>query len=188
MKNLIFVCLLIVVMYVSCKKEKDTITQHDIKGMVFNNCTDSGLANVTVYLQDGQGLNLSTVSGVNGNFSFNNVQIHSSTKYNYALYILSKSGINAQTFEYCGFGGTVLGFNYNEVDVFFKPRVIPACLFYRIECNPIVITSRTDSIRYHLYQYTLHKNDIDAGYTWGGGVMAHITLGVILAVFQWGNI
>jgi hypothetical protein len=170
MKNLIFVCLLIVVMYVSCKKEKDTITQHDIKGMVFNNCTDSGLANVTVYLQDGQGLNLSTVSGINGNFSFNNVQIHSSSKYNYALLILSKSGINAQTFEYCGFGGTVLGFNYNEVDMFFKPRVRPSYLLFPVYCNKNPITNKNDSIVFYCTNYTFHKNAPDYPYYWGGGV------------------
>lgn len=151
------------------KKEKDEITQHNIKGMVYNNCTDSGLANVTVYLKDGQGLNLSTVSDAGGNFIFPAVTIHSSSKYTYNIYIPSKSGDNATTFEYCRFIGTTLLFNYNEAGLFFKPRVQPGCLFYKIFCTPIPITNATDSIRYHIYQYTLHKNVPEAGYTMGGG-------------------
>jgi hypothetical protein len=97
------------------------------------------------------------------------VQIHSSTKYNYALLILSKSGINAQTFEYCGFGGTVLGFNYNEVDMFFKPRVRPSYLFFDIYCNKNPITNKNDSIVFYCTNYTFHKNAPDYPYYWGGG-------------------
>ncbi len=79
----IIACLFI---FACCKKDKDQIILHDIKGMVYNNCTDSGLANVTVYLKDGKGLNLSTVSDAVGNFIFRGVDIHSSSQYNYNIY------------------------------------------------------------------------------------------------------
>ena len=162
----IFVFLVIAL---SCKKEKDTVTHHDIKGMVYNNCTDSGLANVTVFLQDGQGLNLSTVSGVNGSFSFGSIQVHSNSKYNYVLYIPSKSGTNATTFEYCGFDGTRLYFNHDEADVFFKPRVTPRYLSLNLFCNKSPITGANDSIMFFFTNNTFHKNVPDYPYKFGGG-------------------
>jgi hypothetical protein len=155
-------------LFTSCKKDKDTITTHDIKGMVFNNCTDSGLANVTVYLQDGQGLNLSTVSGAGGSFNFNNVKIHSGTKYEYVIYIPSKGGDGATTFEYCGFSGARMYFNHDEADMFLKPRVRPSYLFFNIYCNKTPITNATDSVRFNCTNYTFHKNVPDYPYVWGG--------------------
>lgn len=165
MKNLIFVCLLIGGFIVSCKKQKDSISQHDIKGMVFNNCTDSGLANVTVFLQDGQGLNLSTVSGANGDFSFNNIQIHSNTKYEYVIYIPSKSGTNATTFEYCGFDGTRMYFNHDEADFFLKPRVTPRFLFFGFIYGNSSTGNPNDSINIISYQPIFHKNVPDYPYS-----------------------
>ena len=137
--------------------------------MVFNNCTDSGLANVTVFLEDGQGLNLSTVSGANGNFSFDNVKMHSNAKHDYVIYIPSKSGTNATTFEYCGFDGTRMYFNHDEADIFFMPRVKPFYLFFTVYCKPLNISSQSDSIVFHSYQYVLHKNKPSDVYYWGGG-------------------
>ncbi len=149
----IIACLFI---FACCKKDKDQIILHDIKGMVYNNCTDSGLANVTVYLKDGKGLNLSTVSDAVGNFIFRGVDIHSSSQYNYNIYIPSKSGIGASTFEYCGFVGTTLSFNYDEADMFFKPRVTPKFLqlsvIYQGSCNV------NDTINPLFTQEIYHKN------------------------------
>ena len=158
--------LLATLVFLSCKKEQDTVSVHDIKGMVFNNCTDSGLAKVTVFLKDGQGLNLSTVSDAIGNFKFNAVSIHSSSEYSYAIYIQSKSGNigSAPTIDNCAFRGATLYFNYDEADLFFKPRVIPAfyrCAFYCIK-NPT--TDKNDSIIFYAKNYTVHKNVTD--YVW----------------------
>ncbi len=110
MKKITLTAVIIFLFLLSYRKEKNTVTTHDIKGMVFNNCTDSGLANVTVYLSDAQGLNTSTQSDVNGNFNFSNTKIHSSNKYKYAINIPSKSGDAATTFEHCGFNGDAIGF------------------------------------------------------------------------------
>ena len=48
-KHILFI-LSFLLFSVSCKKDKDTVTLHNINGMVFNNCIDGGLANVTVFL------------------------------------------------------------------------------------------------------------------------------------------
>ncbi|MFO0322994.1 MAG: hypothetical protein ACK504_11285 [Bacteroidota bacterium] len=163
--------LLATLVFLSCKKEQDTVSVHDIKGMVFNNCTDSGLAKVTVFLKDGQGLNLSTVSDAKGNFKFNAVSIHSSSKYSYVIYIQSKSGDigSAPTIDNCGFRGATLYFNYDEADLFFKPRVIP--WFYRcaIYCIKNPITNTNDSIIFYAKNYTIHKNAPDYGWAIEGG-------------------
>ena len=171
MKKIIIVLLAALFFFTQCKREKDKdhITQHDIKGMVYNNCTDSGLANVTVYLKDGQGLDVNTVSDGGGNFVFPGVSIHDNSKYTYSIYIPSKSGDNATTFEYCRFIGASLSFNHDEADMNFKPRVEPGCLLYTIYTNPTPITNSSDSVIYTAYQNTLHKNNSIATYTWGGG-------------------
>ncbi len=158
--------------FVQCKREKDTISTHDIKGMVFNNCTDSGLANVTVYLQDNKGLNLSTVSDANGNFIFSGVKIHSSDKYSYGLNIPSKSGIGATTFEYAGFNGESINFSSNDADDFFKLKVTPKYLNFQVYFNKTIITNVNDSIVCYFSNNTFHKNVPSSNYQWGGGAMA----------------
>ena len=95
MKHFILILTSSLIFFASCKKDKDMVTTHKVKGMVFNNCTDSGLANVTVYLNISDGKNINTVQTISdalGNFTFDNVQIHSASNYKYAIYIPSKSG------------------------------------------------------------------------------------------------
>ena len=139
--------------------------------MVFNNCTDSGLANVTVFLQDGKGLNLSRVSGANGNFSFNNVQIHSNTKYEYNLYIRSKSGgVNYPlSLSEIGITGTRMFFKHTEADMFFKARVTPRYLILNLFCNKSPITGPNDSIMFFFTNNIFHKNVSASPYMFGGG-------------------
>lgn len=168
MKKLITIFFLLVFAFFACKRDKDIVTKQDLKGNVFNNCTDSGLANVTVYLRNGSKILRTTVSEVSGNFNFNNVEIHSSSKYNYNIYIESKSGTNATKFEDCGFTGTTIFFKYNEADAFFKPRVTPHFLLFAIYCNKTPITNMNDSIIYYCTNYTFHENVIDDPYKWGG--------------------
>jgi hypothetical protein len=83
---------LILLSVYSCKKDKDTITTSSVNGQIYSLCNDSGLANVIVFLNinnSGGNSSLSTTSGANGNFSFNNVQIHSSSDYSYSLNVHS---------------------------------------------------------------------------------------------------
>lgn len=149
------------------------MTVQVINGMVFNNCTDSGLANVTVYLNINDGSSTSsrqTLSDANGNFSFDGVSIHSSSKYSYAIYIPSKSGyISSGGPTEIGINGTTLNFNYDEVGVFFKPRVTPKFLFCGFYCTTNK-TSLSDSIIYKCSQYIYHKNNSNEIFSFGGEV------------------
>ena len=172
-KSIVIICIVFVMGLLSCKKDKDTVTVHNINGMVYNNCTDSGLANVTVFLNTNDGKNTSTsqtVSDVNGNFTFANINIHSNSKYTYAIYIPSKSGINGAGGTEVGFNGATLNFNNDDVAIFFKPRVTPQFLLYVIYCQPLIITNNIDSVSFTCYNYTYHKNvPIYYPYHFGGG-------------------
>lgn len=105
MKKLAIICVLGVVLASSCKKDaaNDTITTQTIHGQVYNLCTDSGLLNCTVFLQQNGSTIAQMNSGATGNFTFSNVQIHSSKDYSYELTIPSISGI--------GGGGGINGNN-----------------------------------------------------------------------------
>ncbi len=132
--------------------------------MVYNNCTDSGLAGVQVILQtfkDDKNLiqQREIVSSNNGSFVFENAEIHSSDKYNYALHIPSKSGIGAQEKEHCGFNGTTMYFFKHDTGLFFKPRVRPSFLFMRSYFVNSNVTTENDSVIIKYTQNEFHQND-----------------------------
>jgi len=77
MKKFSALLFIVIVFLGSCKKDKDEVSSQTIHGQVYNLCTDSGMANITVYLQQNGSNIAQTNSGANGNFSFSNVQIHS---------------------------------------------------------------------------------------------------------------
>jgi hypothetical protein len=174
MKKLIIFLIGVLFLCTYCKREKDTITTHNLKGIVFNNCTDSGLANVTVYLRNGNKILQSTVSETNGNFSFNNAEIHSSSKYKYNIYIESKSGgiSSNPALTEIGIEGTAMYFKHDEADVFFKPRVKPKYLICIFNFQTLK-TTKNDSITFKMSQNIYHKNDPSGVYTGGGGTAAY---------------
>lgn len=149
-------------LFVYCKKDTDTVTQQAVNGMVYNQCTDSGLAGVTIYLKinkDNSELkSYQTVSGSNGNFSFSGVDIHSNSAYSYAINIPSKSGDGATTPEYCGFDGANISFTKDQANTFFKPKVRPSFLFLHSQFINSTISSNQDSIVVKYAQKIFNKN------------------------------
>ena len=149
---------------VSCREDKkDIVTRHPIRGMVFNNCTDSGLAGVKVFLQtfkDDKSLvqQRETVSGEGGKFEFAEAEIHSNDRYNYALHIESRSGTAAQTPEYAGFDGTTMYFFRDEIGQELQLRVSPRYLFFTTVFLKQSVASKNDSILVNYSQHTFHKN------------------------------
>lgn len=165
----IFVALFFI-FFMNCKKDRDIVTKHDLKGMVVNNSTDSGLANVTVYLTNGRKKLLNTVTDAHGNFCFPNVDIHSNEKYNYSIYIESFSGgiSSNPALTEIGITGTQMYFKPEEANVFFKPRVTPLFLLSQIFCNKTPFTTVNDSIIFYCTNNTFHKNVPNEPYQWGG--------------------
>lgn len=100
--------LLFVVVLGSCKKDKDVISSQSIHGQIYNLCNDSGLVNVSVFLQENSKTIMQTVSGSNGNFSFTNAQIHSSNDYTYNIVV--------QSVDYIG-GGVQPAIDGDDVEI-----------------------------------------------------------------------
>jgi len=141
--------------------------------MAYNNCTDSGLAGVKVYLHILQDQAIvekfETISGDGGNFIFSNASIHNDEKFTYAIYIPSKSGTNATEASQVRFDGTTIYFTKSEFYIFLKPRVTPGFLLYTIYYLTTP-TNTDDSILVYYEQKKFHKNVPDLPYKlgWGG--------------------
>ncbi|MBS1646443.1 MAG: hypothetical protein JST67_03780 [Bacteroidetes bacterium] len=119
---------IVLLLYVACKKNGgDSISTHTIHGQVYNLCTDSGMANITVYLKENGNTIAQMNSGTGGSFSFSNVQIHSNDEYVYELYIDSKSGIGD-----VGFQGDDEEIIKTGIDNPFTLYVVPCTLNWQI--------------------------------------------------------
>ena len=157
---------------ISCKKDSssstDSIIAQSIHGQVYNFCTDSGLANVTVFLNinnsanGGTTIQTKTVSGTNGNFTFN-VPVHSSNDYTYELKIPSVSGIGGGTQPAIdGCDGDIIKSNINNIQ---KLCVVPhsgdITLFFPGNVN----YTPNDTFLLTIQQNILHKNVPSAVYS-----------------------
>jgi len=158
------VCLVFILATCKKDKEQDVVTRQELKGMVYNNCTDSGLAGVKVYLRtykDNKGIaSMETVSDANGDFSFTDAELHSSSKYSYAIYIPSISGIGANNPELSVFNGTTIYFTGKEVNAntFLRPKVTPGFFNFCYTINHVDTIKSPDSISIYFEQKTLRKN------------------------------
>jgi hypothetical protein len=146
----------------SCKKDADEISKQTISGMVYNQCTDSGMANVEVFLKinrDNSSIqSIKTVSGLDGLFSFPNIDLHKNDKYSYVIFIPSKSGINGGGGTEVGFNGSSIGFKFSEASTFFKPKVIPCFFSLCYESNIEFPILGPDSLYIYFEQKIYHKN------------------------------
>jgi hypothetical protein len=147
--HFIFICLLFFAF--GCKKDTDIISTETIHGQVYNICNDSGLANIPVYLQENGSNIAQTVSGVNGNFSFTNVKVHSAGAYSYAIYIYwhgaASPAIDGASVPVPNFPTTL---NY-------VVKVMPRLYDWRIYC-PNTTFLPTDTFSVVFQQNILHNN------------------------------
>jgi hypothetical protein len=99
----------------SCSKD-DIIKNATIQGNIRNNCTGSGFENVEVFLLISQknmfGKNKvesrSSITNQNGDFKFENVDVHNSDKYRYALFIENTDHYIANIFGHTGLDRLIL--------------------------------------------------------------------------------
>jgi len=162
MKKLAIICVLGLALASSCKKDSssnDTVTTQTIHGQVYNLCTDSGLANCTVFLNinnsTGGGSTLQTISGANGMFSFANVQIHSNSDYTYDLEVQDNTAGGYQP----DIDGNDVGIDKSKISQTWMIPVIPIADYWRLYF-PSSITSAiySDTFTLVLQQNILHKN------------------------------
>jgi hypothetical protein len=127
MKHPILICaaLIITGLFFNCKK-KDKISSGTVNGIVMNRCTDQGDAGHTVRLiiidEHDEVKDYSTVSGSGGQFNFNDVEIHSDSKYSYKLLIESS---RITTPNSVGFQGASADFTKDEMNQTFQLNIVP---------------------------------------------------------------
>jgi hypothetical protein len=143
----------------SCKRDKDEVIYQTVRGQVYNNCTDSGLANVTVYLyvlkNNVKQQTYQSISGADGSFVFPNAEIHSNEDFSYSIYIPSESGTAGIGISFIG---STVHFNKNETGKYFISRVIPGFYLFKLEFNQLSTGVASDSIVAVCSQYKYHTN------------------------------
>jgi hypothetical protein len=133
-----------------------------VNGIVFNTCTDSGLANIKVYFltfkeQKKVGEGSETVSDNGGNFKFPQMKIFEGDAYSYIIYIKTIGGDNAPQPEYTRFDGITIVIDKNDVSKFVTAKVTPG--FFR--CHTAYtsqVLDPNDSIHLKFQQKTFMKN------------------------------
>jgi hypothetical protein len=189
MKTLYRTTVFIILIIVShaCRKEfpfhpendpiegKDSIVYKDVKGEVFNLCTDSGIGGITVYLEIYKAKEriekYSEVSDIGGKFYFKSAPLHSSTAFSYNLYIPSKSGFSAEDRESCGIKGGSVSFNLELANENLRLNVIPSFIYLAFYFPRKNTTVASDSIIARCEQRIYHKNVPDYPYKFGDGAI-----------------
>jgi hypothetical protein len=155
------------------KEIKDSVIIKDVKGMVFNTCTDSGLAGIKVFLKMYHRRKLirefNVISGEGGKYLFKDVEMHSHPDFEQAIFIQSKPGDLAKDFETCGIRGTSMWFKFDEADIFMQPRVVPKFIYIAFYFPRHHVTTASDSIIARFAQNTYHKNVPDYPYSFNAG-------------------
>ena len=86
-KQIVSISFLVLLYGARCNKKiaNDQVSYRDINGVVLNNCTDSGMAGVKVFLKASKENLLieerSAMSADQGKFLFSNVEVHSNEEY-----------------------------------------------------------------------------------------------------------
>ncbi|MBS1646442.1 MAG: hypothetical protein JST67_03775 [Bacteroidetes bacterium] len=144
----------------ACKKNNsasssaDTVSSQNIHGQVYNLCTDSGLVNCTVYLQENGNTIAQMQSGVNGAFTFSNVSIHSSSDYNYTIQTIDNPDGGGLTPPIDGGTAIISKENYAQiytVNILAKFNQLYLYL-------PVKSRNTMDTVVVTLQQNVFHKN------------------------------
>ncbi|MBS1646445.1 MAG: hypothetical protein JST67_03790 [Bacteroidetes bacterium] len=146
----IIVCLIIIILS-NCKKDKDIINDTSITGTVLNLCTGNGIKNIPVELI-GNEVTLTTMSDSSGSFSFHNVSVHSSSEYNYQLYIESKSGIGN-----VGLIGDVVDIDKKSISNNYVLQVVPTFNILTVKVTPSYTFIPPDTVTLTFTQEKYHE-------------------------------
>lgn len=152
--------IMITFLFFSCRREKDNknfpVVKQDIKGIIINNCTDSGCARIKIFLnildQKKMIFATETTSDSMGEFVFPNIDIYYNDEYTYYIQILDGGGTQFSI------DGTLMYFTAKESSLYLKPRVTPR--FNQLCYNPLISfpISQPDSLYIFFQQRVFHKN------------------------------
>lgn len=156
MKKIVISFVLFYLLLNGCKKEPDIVSSKSITGQVFNLANDSGLANVTVFLNisgpEGYS-SLTATSNANGNFIFSNVQIHTSNDYKYSLEVPSNGAGGSQP----AIDGSSIVLDKSKLNQNFILHVIPHFKYWELYLTNSSFTS-SDTFLFTMQQNIIHKN------------------------------
>jgi hypothetical protein len=155
MKHFVLYILILLSVY-SCKRDKDIMTTASINGQVYNLCNDSGLANVIIFLNiksSAANSSLSTISGADGNFSFNNIQMHSSSDYIYNLNIPSNSAGGYKP----AIDGVTIDIDKSKINQKQILNVAPHFKYWQLYL-PNTLFTANDTFMLTFQQNTMHMN------------------------------
>jgi hypothetical protein len=190
----LYISAIILIFICSCTKKEypnpepiDSIVIRNIRGMVFNNCTDSGLADIPLFLNVYSDNDLvkkySAISGDSGKFFFDHVEMHTSPLYSYDIFIPSKSGFVVPRRSETGFDGTRMTFSTAESYLFLRPQVTPRIYYLNFHFEREK-ESNIDSLHFtasqeifhnnvpdlpHILKARIFKNSNNGSGNWGGG-------------------
>ena len=160
MKKIVNCILILFVLFaIACKKDNgkdtDVVSTQNIHGQVFNLCTDSGLVNCTVFLKENGNTIAQLNSGTGGNFTFNSVQIHSSSSYSYAVETIDNpdggGGLPA-------ISGGIASINKENLSQMYVLKVIPIVIQWFLYFPNGTVDPCTDTVLLTLQQKVFHKN------------------------------
>ena len=168
MKKLLLPLVLCVVMINCSKKQKTEPNAYaDVKGQIYNTCTDSGIKShmILVYLKRDANNNSiqnefedgTFITDDNGNFDFSH----------YSLYKGETDVIKIwYTYPYLGLvNRDSMRINDSQVNQFFKFNLTPMFNSLEVFSNHTPLTSHSDSISFLISQDIYHKNMPDSVYT-----------------------
>ena len=125
---------------------KHPVSKETIRGMVINNCTDSGLAGAEVLLKisdkDGLVFQTKTLSDNNGEFAFPDIEIDHSNDYTNSVQIPNSTQPELN--------GTTMYFEAEQSAVYMNARVSPKFAFLNTMCqNNFIDPNDSIKIKYH---------------------------------------
>ena len=162
MKNIVKCLLVLFILFATCcKKDKDTVTTATIHGQVYNMCTDSGLVNCTVFLNQNGSTIAQMQSGAGGNVTFSNVQIHSSSSYTYDLEVQSNTAGGYKP----DIDGNVVGIDKSKISQTLAIDVLPIADYWRLYFPSSITTAiYSDTFTLVIQQNIFHKNMPNGNY------------------------
>ncbi|OFY82248.1 MAG: hypothetical protein A3F72_09455 [Bacteroidetes bacterium RIFCSPLOWO2_12_FULL_35_15] len=153
--------LIFILFFTTCKKddEADYITKETIRGNVRNNCTGKGFANIEVKLLERyeKGRNNVDVNSYTcitdnlGDFTFKDIDIHSSSKYTYAEYIASHYSP-----EYFLYGIGPLEIEKGHMSIFNQIGISATFKLLILQLSQNVTSIAPDTFTINIQQRTLH--------------------------------
>lgn len=156
-KKISTILIIALLLFNSCEKDKIT-TDVTARGNVRNNCTGKGFANVEVEFltrkKNTTSSSTTTTTDASGNFSFSGLDIHSSSKYSYALYIEDHNHYLIGEYGHSGIGPIEI--DKDKISIFQQIGISASFKICTINLPSGIAVTPPDTFTLKFEQKTLH--------------------------------